>query len=67
MECPIKCGRCCYDPDCPDDDEEPCHFWSKRGCKLPRNERPDFCNIYMCKRAEQLLIQLQVENRYTKE
>jgi hypothetical protein len=29
---------------------------------LPRNERPDFCNIYLCKRAEELLIQQKIIN-----
>lgn len=55
MECPIKCGKCCYDPEYPDDDEEPCHYWSASGCKLPRDDRPGFCNIFLCKLAEEYM------------
>jgi len=29
-------------------DEEPCRFWSPRGCALERIERPSGCNWYFC-------------------
>lgn len=68
MECPIKCGMCCYDADNPEYEDEPvCHYWSKDGCRLPRDERPDFCNVYLCKRAEDFMKQKQIEINYSKD
>jgi hypothetical protein len=59
--CPIACGECCrywrdvdelttkfpnqsYWQSCPNHDET-------KGCTLPRNERPDVCNEYLCEKA----------------
>lgn len=67
MECPIKCGKCCYDDENPEYEDDPvCHYWSGKGCKLPREERPDFCNIYLCKRAEYFMKQNQISMEYSK-
>jgi hypothetical protein len=61
IPCPIACGECCrywrdvdelvekfptqsYWQDCPNLDET-------KGCILPRNERPDVCNEYLCEKA----------------
>jgi hypothetical protein len=53
MECPIMCGKCCYDP-AYGRYEPVCHYWSRNGCRLSRDKRPDFCNEYLCEKALKL-------------
>lgn len=61
LKCPVGCGQCCeqssFDPAVgkmtltqKDDwqDEPSCPHYSKRGCKLPRRERPKDCTGFLC-------------------
>lgn len=53
-ECTIKCGKYCYDPAIKH--EPPCLSWKKKvGCLLPREQRPDVCNMFLCEKAMQAL------------
>lgn len=61
LKCPIGCGQCCeqsgFDPvlgkmTLPREDERKdkpsCPHYSKKGCKLPRRERPKDCTGFLC-------------------
>ncbi|KPL25590.1 MAG: hypothetical protein AMJ75_00330 [Phycisphaerae bacterium SM1_79] len=62
MDCPNKEGRpfCCQNcaqghSDALTDDNKSLWskadgFWSEKGCKLPREERPEACRTYDCRR-----------------
>jgi hypothetical protein len=43
-ECLLRCGWCCGD----------CFDKGESGCLLPRNERPDYCNSFLCDIAEKV-------------
>jgi hypothetical protein len=50
-ECPTSCGDCCYAPGisaCEPLKNGWCKHWSLIGCKLPREKRPQACNVYLC-------------------
>jgi len=45
IECPIKCGNCCYE----------CMNLSITGCVLERDQRPQACLMYLCGDATEKL------------
>lgn len=61
LKCPVGCGQCCeqsgFDPSIGKmtltkkedwQDEPSCPHYSKKGCKLPRRERPKDCTGFLC-------------------
>jgi len=60
MKCPIQCGQCCaYWRDVFSEEVWSelieCPHMGPKGCKLPRNKRPDPCIEYLCEIADEVM------------